>query len=209
MIDLFELVGYTGSVLVALSLTMKNIRKLRIINLIGASAFALYGFLINAYPVLALNAFIAFVDIIYLFQMYSKKDYFSLVPVLDNTHKYLNKFLDFYKNDIEKFFPEFDISKLDNPKSFFILRDLRPVGLFMYEGISNETVKIVLDYAIPDYRDYKNAKYIYYAESKLLKEVGCNTLVTESSIKAHQKYLLKIGFKPENEDKTIFRKKID
>jgi hypothetical protein len=209
MMDWFELIGYTGSILVALSLTMRNIRKLRLINLIGASTFALYGFLISAYPVLALNSFIAVVDIIYLFQMYSKKDYFSIVPVLDNTHKYLNKFLNFYKNDIEKFFPEFDISKLNDPKSFFILRDLRPVGLFMYEKISDETVKISLDYAIPDYRDFKNAKYIYYAESKLLKEIGCKNLVTESSEKAHQKYLLKIGFKPEDEDKTIFRKKIN
>ena len=58
MLDLYEIIGYSGSILVAVSLMMKNILKLRVINFFGASSFALYGYLVDAYPVLILNSFI-------------------------------------------------------------------------------------------------------------------------------------------------------
>ena len=56
--DILQIIGYTGSVLVAVSLMMSNIVRLRWINLFGAGTFAIYGLLINAYPVFALNGFI-------------------------------------------------------------------------------------------------------------------------------------------------------
>ena len=59
-----EIVGYTGSVLIALSLMMKNIVRLRKVNLFGASTFAIYGLLVDASPVLVLNSFIALVDML-------------------------------------------------------------------------------------------------------------------------------------------------
>ena len=90
-----EIIGYTGSVLIATSLTMKNIFKLRKINLMGAITFAVYGLVLPAYPVLVLNSFIIIVDIYYLAGMYLRKDAFNLMPVLDPAHPYLNKFLDF------------------------------------------------------------------------------------------------------------------
>jgi len=54
-----QIIGYGGSFLIALSLSMKSISRLRKINLIGASTFAFYGFLMGAYPVLILNSFIS------------------------------------------------------------------------------------------------------------------------------------------------------
>ena len=63
----YEIVGYIGSFLVALSLSMKNIRLLRKINLVGASTFATYGILIGAIPVFALNGLIVIIDIYYIY----------------------------------------------------------------------------------------------------------------------------------------------
>ncbi len=104
----YEIVGYVGSFLVALSLSMKNIRLLRRINLIGASTFATYGVLIDAMPVFMLNGFIVLIDIYYLYKMYRTKEKFQMVPVLDKKHNYLKLFLDFYSVDILKYFPKFD-----------------------------------------------------------------------------------------------------
>ena len=194
----YEIIGYSGSLLVAFSLMMKNIIKLRKVNLIGASTFAVYGFLVNAYPVLALNSFIALVDIYYLIQIYRKKDAFSLMPVLDARHSYLNKFLEFYNTDIQKFSPEFDIDKISNANYYFILRNLVPVGIFIYEVTSPGEATILLDYAIPDYRDLKNAEFLYYAESEFLSKKGFTKLIAVASVKEHKKYLKRIGFKEES-----------
>ena len=65
-INLLEMVGYTASVLVAISLMMRSLHKLRIINLSGSFLFTVYGFAIGAYPVAVLNAFIVLVNLFYL-----------------------------------------------------------------------------------------------------------------------------------------------
>jgi len=204
----YQTVGYGGSVLIALSLMMKNIFKLRKVNLIGATTFAVYGFLVNAYPVLFLNSFIALVDIYYLAQMYKIKDAFSLIPVLNPNHSYLNKFLDYYSNDIQKFSPEFDRSKTTDGNCYFILRNLFPIGIFIYKVNKEAEAEILLDYAIPDYRDLKNAEYLYYAASEFLKEKGIKSLITKSSVDKHIKYLKKVGFVENTENNGIFKKKL-
>lgn len=61
--DWRELIGYTGSILIAVSLMMKNVVRLRYYNMAGAAAFALYGLLINAWPVFLLNAFNAAINL--------------------------------------------------------------------------------------------------------------------------------------------------
>lgn len=65
-----ELYGYLGSALIAISLMMADIYKLRWINLVGAGAFASYGLLIGAWPVAALNGFIVLIDAVHLWQLY-------------------------------------------------------------------------------------------------------------------------------------------
>ena len=203
-----EIIGYTGSVLIAISLMMKNIFKLRKVNLIGASTFAVYGILVQAYPVLVLNSFIAIVDIYFLAEMYMKKDAFHLMPVLDQNHPYLKEFLSFHKSDIQKFSPDFNLDKISNANCYFVLRNIIPVGIFIYENINPGEANILLDYAIPDYRDMKNAEYLYYAESKFLREKGITNLTAESSVHEHRKYLQKVGFTERKTEKNIFRKKL-
>ena len=61
-----EWFGFAASVIVAYSLMLKDMLRLRCWNLVGASMFAIYGGLIDAMPVLVLNAFIAVADIYYI-----------------------------------------------------------------------------------------------------------------------------------------------
>jgi hypothetical protein len=209
MPEWYVLLGYAGSLLIAISMSMRNIIKLRWINLAGAGTFAFYGYIISAFPVILLNSYIFLIDIYYLFKIHRSKDCFSLVPVLDNNHIYLNKFIEYYKFDIQKFFPNFSKDNLNDPKYFFILRNLVPSGLFVYEKIENNVIEVKLDYAIPNFRDYKNAKFIYHAESAFLKEIGINKIVNRSNVKVHQKYLRSIGFKSSELDKNYFYKFIN
>jgi hypothetical protein len=204
MIDIYEIIGYSGSLLIAISLMMKNILKLRLINFFGASSFALYGYLVSAYPVLILNSFIAVIDIIYLAEMLKQKEHFTLIPVLDNSHQYLKRFFEFHENEIMKFFPDFKKNVLKQSECFFILRNLIPAGLFVFESKGENEAFIWLDYAVPDYRDFKNAAFVFKAEHKFLKEKGISRLVTKSNVRKHIKYLLNSGFKRDKNNPDIF-----
>jgi len=92
--ETLQIVGYVASVIIAISMVMNSLLKLRIINFFGAITFAIYGFLISAYPVGALNTFIALIDVYYLSKMLLKKEYFKGLYVRANNY-YLINFLDF------------------------------------------------------------------------------------------------------------------
>lgn len=192
--DYLQIIGYTGSVLVAISLMMSNIVRLRWINLFGAATFATYGMLINAYPVLALNGFIVFVDLYYLIKISRKKDAFELLQIDAHQSPFLKMFVHYHKKEILKYFPDFDLSKLNNPRCIFILRNLMPVGLFIC--LPNKgMLEIKLDFVTKEYRDLKNAYYMFHSRSETFKEQGFQAFIIKSEIVDHINYMKKIGFK--------------
>ncbi|MDF0535200.1 YgjV family protein [Shewanella yunxiaonensis] len=69
-INTVELVGYSASLMVALSLMMKDIVRLRWVNLGGCGLFVAYGLAIDSWPVVSMNAFGACVNLYYLFKSY-------------------------------------------------------------------------------------------------------------------------------------------
>ncbi|MCX7874577.1 MAG: hypothetical protein N2321_00260 [Melioribacteraceae bacterium] len=185
-----QIFGYVASVLVAISLMMSSIVKLRIINLIGAACFSLYGFLIGAYPVFALNGFIALIDIYYLVQIFGAKEYFRIIEVQTNS-EYLNYFLKFYNDDIKNFIPTFNYTPNQNYHAMFVLRDTIPAGLVISEYLDDDVIYLKLDYAIPGYRDFKMGKYVF---NEIFKTKKVKKIYSDPGNKKHQYYLKKMGF---------------
>ena len=71
--DMVEILGYAASIMVAISLTMKDIVRLRVLNFIGCALFTAYGVMIDAWPVVATNGFIAIVNVYFLAKMQKEK----------------------------------------------------------------------------------------------------------------------------------------
>jgi len=198
-------VGYIASAIIALSMTMNSIVKFRWINLVGASGFATYGFLIGALPVVALNGFILAVDIYYLTKIYSKYHLFDTLEIRGD-NKYLVKFLTYHKTEIQKFFPDFEYKPEMNTVSFFVLRNMAVAGIFLAHRENDNVLKVGLDYVVPEYRDYKNGKYVYHRLKDGFIKDGYKKIVAEGNTKTHIKYLKKFGFKENNEG--LFEKEL-
>ncbi|WP_428775915.1 YgjV family protein [Vibrio sp.] len=71
--NMVEIFGYAASIMVAISLTMKDIVRLRVLNFIGCALFTAYGLMIEAWPVAATNGFIACVNIYFLTKMWQEQ----------------------------------------------------------------------------------------------------------------------------------------
>jgi hypothetical protein len=69
----YEIIGLTGTLFVLLSFLMKNIKMVRIINIIGAILFVIYGLCINAISTWVLNGVLVIIHIIYLLLMKKNK----------------------------------------------------------------------------------------------------------------------------------------
>jgi hypothetical protein len=205
---LIEWIGYVGSVIVAVSLTMSSIKKLRWYNLVGAAVFSFYGFAIGALPVGLLNLFISLADIYYLFKMYSYHESFKSIQVTGND-SYLNYFIGFYQREINEFFPNFNSSILTGKEVFalLLLRNEAVAGVFI--GIKeNKTLIIQLDFVTAAYRDLKPGNFIYKKNIDQIKEQGIHYITCKTDNKSHQKYLLKMGFETTTLNSDIFQKNI-
>ena len=192
-----DLFGYVGSVLVAISLMMSNIKRLRWINLIGAGVFSIYGFLIGATPVFALNGWIVLVDIYYLVRMYRFQDDFDMVR-LSSVHTPLFELLmTRYGHDILSFFPKAQVEQLNDAVALLIFRNMKPVGIFAYRRLSDEpaTAEVLIDYVIPESRDFKTAQFLFDRHSTQLRAESIHKLVSTSERPGHIAYLKKMGFK--------------
>jgi hypothetical protein len=185
--------GYAASAIIAISMMINSIVKFRWVNLIGAFIFSVYGFTFGAYPVGILNGFIVLVDLYYLSKIYSKKELFETLEI-NQGNKYLPRFLNFHKDEIQKFFPGFIFDPEEKYISFFILRNMAVAGVFLAKKQNNNILLVDLDYVIPQYRDFKNGKHIYLRVSRIFIDEGITTVAAQGKSKEYSQYLKKLGF---------------
>lgn len=200
-----EWIGYLASIIVAFSLTISSVTWFRWANLIGSMIFSVYGFMIGSLPVGILNAGITLADAYYLYRMYYKKEKFDVIE-LGNNDPYLLKFIEFYKNDIKKFIPDFNYISVQNSIQYLVLRNMAVAGIFIAETGDKPELDVKLDYVIPQFRDFKNGKFIYSMLHKRFINDGYKSIRAESASTKHSDYLIKIGFKKISEG--IFTKSL-
>lgn len=201
-------IGYIASLIVLISLLMSSIKKLRWINLVGSLLFGTYGFLIGSLPTGLMNVGIAVINIYYLSKIYLSKDYFKLQPIT-NDSEFLTSFLKFYQDDINKFIKLDNIYISGSDVRLYVLRNMTPAGLFSGNKYDTETLNIELDYAIPQYRDFKMGQFVFEENKDYFKELGYNRFITFTEEPSHMKYLKKMGFNEVTEKgKTAYIKQI-
>ncbi len=201
-----ELIGYAASALVAVSLLTSNVLRLRVLNLAGAVVLVAYAALTGAWPVLAVNLFVAAIDLWHIIVLKSKKDVFKLMSV-DTANPLLANFLAYHARGIWQFFPDFDLEKLKEPHCIFILRNLLPVGLFIYTEEAPD-IRVHLDFVAEDYRDLKSARYLFNRPQNTETFEGFTHFSAVSGSDRHADYLRRIGFIETPSRKGFFKKTI-
>lgn len=192
-INLLDWFGYLASLIVLISLLSSSILKLRWINLVGATLFSIYGFLIGSIPTALMNAGIVLINIYYLAKIYSSKEYFQTLEIsLDSN--YFQSFMAFHKDDVKKFFNKEHFKLSESTVGFYVLRDMVPAGVFIGEPLSSTRLRIDLDFAVAEYRDFKIGDYIYNKHPEFFLNHGYDELVAVTTNDDFSKYLTKMGF---------------
>lgn len=190
-----QLLGYAASLLIATSLLMRSIVRLRLINMAGAATFAVYGFLIGAYPVAVLNLMTTTINIVQLVRLQRRREIFRAIEIRPDS-PYIEYFLDFQAADIRHFFPRFHYEH-DGPQDgrlvALVLRDLVPAGVLV-GTIDGDRLDIQLDYVVPQYRDLKVGRFLFRDEADFFRRRGIREIVSPADTVEHQRYLERIGF---------------
>ena len=199
-----ELLGYTGSVLIALSLMMSSVLRLRVINTAGSALFSLYGGLIGSVPVAVLNGFIVLVNVYHLRRLLRGKEYLQLLPLRPDS-EYLRNFLSFYREEIRRILPEFEYRPAAKQVTLFILRDCNPVGVFIADEEAPGRLRVRVDFVVPRYRDLRIGQFLFVEQAQFFRERGVQEVVITPRTSEFGAYLVKVGFEPAGGDSFRFR----
>ena len=64
-----EIIGIVATIFVLLSFMMRDVKRIRAINIIGALLFVFYGFMIDSFSTSLLNSALVIIHTFYLFKM--------------------------------------------------------------------------------------------------------------------------------------------
>lgn len=192
-----EIIGYVASCLLLLAMMMTSVIKLRILNTIGCILYIVYGLCINSYPVAFMNAAIACVNIVHICRSMFSNHTFELLGI-KNDDSLVVPFLNHYKVDIEKNFPEFTFSERPYTCSYVIVRNMNIAGIFLANDMGNGNLLVELDYVIPMYRDFKVGGFLFNKNRELFKNKGIKKIVALSGSAYHTRYLKRVGFVEES-----------
>lgn len=187
----YELIGYVGSALVVVSLMMRSLLRLRVVNLVGAAIFGLYGVLIAAPPVWIVNGAIVVIDLWHLRRMIGTREDLEVLEVAADS-AYLGRFLGYHAEDIRTFQPAFT-GVTPEHRAFLVLRDLVPAAVVLVRPLGDGRWLVDLDYAIPAYRDHTSGAYVF-REGALLATLDASQIVSEPGTPEHSRYLERMGF---------------
>lgn len=207
-IDWLEWLGYAASAVVVVSLMMSSLVRLRWVNLVGASLFSAYGFLIGAIPVGVLNGAIAVIDVYYLARFHGGRDHFRVVLV-EPESAYLRHFLEFHRVEISELFPDFDFETRGRSLVLFVLRNTVPAGLFVATGERDGDLRVDVDFVTREHRDFKVGEFLFTSGAELLARTGCDRAVARARQRKHERYLRKMGFEPAGGESGVFARRIE
>jgi hypothetical protein len=201
-----ELIGYTASALVVLSLTMTSVVRLRMVSLCGSVTFFVYGALIDSVPIMITNGSIAIINVWFL-----RKEFGSGGPHgrdLGVSHirpdsPFLADFVAFHLIDIHRFQPDFHLPDGDDVVTLLLNRDGLPAGLLIGRR-QGSTLTIDLDYVLGPYRDSRLGRWLYGPGAAVFRADGIAELRSAGTTDTHRKYLERVGFRPSATDADLY-----
>ncbi len=195
---IIEMIGYFGSALVLVSMLMTSVVKLRVINLTGSIIFAGYALAIRSYPTAVMNIALAGINIYHLYRILKQQKVYSMIET-DINDGFVKHMLDANEEDIRFWFPEFSVYTEKSDIAYLICCDSAPAGLFLGRQDGEGGVEVVLDYALPAYRDTSVGRYLH---SKLAAR-GFSKLVFKQNARNHVGYLKKTGYRQAGDDTFV------
>ena len=186
---IIEMVGYLGSLLVLVSFLMTSVVKLRIVNSVGSLIFMIYALIIKSYPTAVMNGALVIINLRFLLKSRNTEQVFELVKV-NNEDALLQFLLKYYQSDILTCFPTVDLDLSNSTDIYVVTCNGKPVGITAGNR-TGEDLYLLLDYSIPEYRDFSVAEYL----NRHIKEEGVKRLIYSGSTENHLDYLNKLGYK--------------
>lgn len=204
-----QILGYAASLIVFISLMMKSLAKLRVLNAAGSLLFVVF-----ALPTAFLNLGIVVIDVFYFIRMTRVKDNFEIMTV-QKDNEIVRRFYRTNKKELDALFGEASFIKSEKIALFFRNDDI--AGLLAYSSVvlppqadssvPESAAEILIDFVVPKYRDFAVGRHFFVKDVRFWKKQGYTCLLSSVPDKRHIPYLERLGFERQN-DFTVWKKSL-
>ncbi len=209
-----QILGYAASLIVFISLMMKSLAKLRVLNAAGSLLFVVFALATDSLPTAFLNMGIVVIDVFYFIRMTRVKDNFEIMTV-QKDNEIVRRFYRANKKELDALFGEASFAKSEKIALFFRNDDI--AGLLAYSSVvlppqadssvPESAAEILIDFVVPKYRDFAVGRHFFVKDVRFWKEQGYTCLLSSVPDKRHIPYLERLGFERQN-DFTVWKKSL-
>ncbi|GAB2879810.1 hypothetical protein [Nocardioides pacificus] len=195
-----DILGWSGSALLVLSLLQARVLRFRILNLIACLTLIVFNGLLEIWPMAAMNVVLSVINIWFIYKLTSDRHDEAAYAVLEvgPGDEYLRHVLRVHGSDILKNEPDFvwDHSAPDQ-FAYLVQKGDETVGVVLLRG-EGDRAHVVLDYVTPRYRDFSPGEFVW-RPSGGLRSRGYHQVVTNPNMTDPYYDKLKVGFRPEGD----------
>jgi len=188
--------GYLASFVILVSLTMRSIVRLRVVNALGSALFVAFAILTRSLPTVAMNLGIVAIDLYYIFRVLRVEEEFRLINA-ERTSAYLSFFHETYRAELDALFGA-DAFEKASWFTYYVRND-EIAGVFAWTEDSPWVCRVMVDFVTPRYRDTKIGRYFFGKHVARFRELGYRRFGFRGVGEGHWKYLERIGFSREGD----------
>jgi hypothetical protein len=194
---LLEIIGWTGSALIVISLMLSRILIFRWLNFAGSVVATFYNAWLGIWPFFAMNLVIAIINIVWLVKWYRPRHDAATYQVVevDPNDAYLLHMQRTHADDIAQYSPAFvpEVPEGEKRHAFIVVNGDQTVGMVEIEDSGEGTGTVLLDWVARRYRDFGPGEFVYRS-SGIFEAKGFTRLVTAAGTNFGDKYLESVGF---------------
>ena len=194
---LLEVIGWTGSALIVVSLMLSRILIFRWLNFSGSVVATFYNAWLGIWPFFAMNLVIAIINIFWLVRLYRTRHDAATYQVVEvcPDDAYLLHLQRVHADDIAHYSPGFvpEPAPGEERVAFIVVNGDETVGMVEIGDAGGGTGVVMLDWVSKRFRDFGPGQFVY-RRSGVFAEKGFTRLVTAEGTNFGDKYLTEIGF---------------
>ncbi len=165
------------------------------LNLVACVVLVVFNALIGVWPMVAMNVALCGINLVFIRRLLLERHDPTAYDVLEvgADDAYLRHVLRLHRDDIGRFFPEFEPDSVAHGRTAFLVqhRD-ETVGVVVVRDAGDGVAQVELDYVTRRYRDFSPGEFVY-RESTLFRDRGFRTVVAPRQMIAP--YYDRIGFR--------------
>ncbi|MFC3689523.1 hypothetical protein [Aquipuribacter hungaricus] len=204
-----DALGWVGSAVLVLSLTLSNVLRFRALNLLASLVLTVFNAALGVWPMVAMNAAIVGINGFHLVRLLRTRDdarTYEVVAV-DPRSEYLAHLLRVHAADVERHNPGFDLGEVlarEEPggcrvAAFLVLRGDETVGVVVLCDGGDGVARVELDYVTARFRDLSVGTFVYRGDGRLA-QLGVHRLLAGRRMADREHYFTRVGFRPEGDE---------